>query len=286
MGRYVPPDQEGTISANKLQRKRPPGALNAAGIQTVRFEMPFAIWCTTCPAPHTLIGQGVRFNAEKRKLGYYFSTPIWMFRMKHTACGGWIEIKTDPKATAYVVVSGARARDYGPDEIVKEGEGGAAILTEAERERRREDAFAGLEGRVEEKVKTDGTAKRIQGLLESRERDWDDPFAANKRIRRTFRTERKVLEKEDRADEALKARLGTEIDLLPAMDEDARRARLIDFGEDLNGTTERVEAKALFASRSTSSKSRNKAMIKEDKKDVLRRRLVGNTRAALNPFGG
>src|SRR2546430_5721630 len=96
MGRYVPPEYEGTTSANKLAGKHALGARarkSSQGILTVRFEMPFAIWCTTCPQP-TIIGQGVRFNAEKKKVGAYYSTPIYSFRMKHSICGGWIEIQT------------------------------------------------------------------------------------------------------------------------------------------------------------------------------------------------
>ncbi|KAJ8110402.1 hypothetical protein ONZ43_g5877 [Nemania bipapillata] len=99
MGRYVPPDVEGTISGNALNKKHALGAraskLRTEGILTVRFEMPFGVWCETCPKP-TIIGQGVRFNAEKKKVGAYYSTPIWSFRMRHADCGGVIEIRTDP----------------------------------------------------------------------------------------------------------------------------------------------------------------------------------------------
>ncbi|RHZ47689.1 uncharacterized protein CDV56_100019, partial [Aspergillus thermomutatus] len=104
MGRYVPPDQEGLTTGNKLAGKHPLGArarhLRTSGALVVRFEMPFAVWCTTCKPHETLIGQGVRFNAEKKKVGNYYSTPIYSFRMKHGACGGWIEIRTDPANTA------------------------------------------------------------------------------------------------------------------------------------------------------------------------------------------
>lgn len=36
------------------------------GILIVRFELPFNIWCGGC---NNHIGQGVRYNAEKRKVG-------------------------------------------------------------------------------------------------------------------------------------------------------------------------------------------------------------------------
>ncbi|KAF3347361.1 hypothetical protein VdG2_04451 [Verticillium dahliae VDG2] len=113
MGRYVPPDLEGTVSGNALHAKLPPGRSAAKpGVQTVRFEMPFAIWCSTCPKP-TIIGQGVRFNAEKRRTGAYHSTPIWTFRMRHAACGGTIEVATDPQNTAYADATRAALVEFG-----------------------------------------------------------------------------------------------------------------------------------------------------------------------------
>ena len=49
MGRYVPPDQEGVVSGNALNRKHPLGARAgklAQGVLTVRFDMSFAVECT------------------------------------------------------------------------------------------------------------------------------------------------------------------------------------------------------------------------------------------------
>jgi hypothetical protein len=40
---------------------------------------------------------GVRYNAEKKKIGSYYSTPIYSFRCKCHLCDGWFEIETDPK---------------------------------------------------------------------------------------------------------------------------------------------------------------------------------------------
>src|SRR5690606_38480123 len=112
MGRYVPPDQEGLVTGNKIHRKPPPGV--KGGQLTVRFEMPFNIWCTHCD---THIGQGVRFNAEKKKVGNYYSTPIYSFRMRHTACGKIIEIRTDPQNTDYVVTEGGKRQAVGEKEV-------------------------------------------------------------------------------------------------------------------------------------------------------------------------
>lgn len=281
INRYIPPDIEGTTSANKLQRRRAPGTLGKDGTQTVRFEMPFAVWCHTCN-PHAIIGQGVRFNAEKRKVGNYYSTPIWAFKLKHAACGGLLEIRTDPKNTRYEVTEGGKARDYGePGDEVRQGEGGMPILTAEERERRREDAFAALEGTVEEKQLVKENAKRIEELYRAREKDWDDPWTRNRRMRDEFRRERKVRKREEEATERLKERLGTDMDILPEAEEDARRARLVDF-RSAGGGGGRAESSRGLHSQST---KRVASKAKESKADVLRRQVLGNTRDGMNPFG-
>ncbi|KAH9831909.1 Cytoplasmic 60S subunit biogenesis factor REI1 [Teratosphaeria destructans] len=261
--------------------KRPPGTLRD-GKQTVRFEVPYAVWCHGCK-PHAIIAQGVRFNAEKKKVGYYYSTPIWSFRMRHPACGQFIEIRTDPKNTAYVVHEGGKARDYGEDKV-KEGEDGIPILTAAEREARRQDAFAELEGKADEKTQAKENTKRIEELYQSRERDWDDPWIANKRMRTTFRHERKMRKREEEATEALKERLGTDMELLPETEQDAQRAKLVTFG-DLS--LETAESKALFERRQLSkASSAGRKPVKASAKDMLQRQLASNTlwKLAMSPL--
>ena len=280
INRYIPPDVEGTTSANRLQRRRAPGTLRKDGTQTVRFELPFAVWCHTCQ-PHAIIGQGVRFNAEKRKVGNYYSTPVWAFKLKHAACGGAIEIRTDPKNTRYEVTEGGKARDYGEDKV-QQGEGGVPILTAEERERRREDAFAALEGKVEEKQAVKENSQRIEELYQAREKDWEDPWVRNRRMRDEFRRERKVRKREEEAAERMKERLGTEMDILPESEEDGRRARLVDFraagaGEESG----RASQRNVFGG----SKGKSVKRAKENKAEALRRQVLGNTRNSLNPFG-
>lgn len=46
---------------------------------------------------------GVRYNAEKKKIGNYYSTPIYSFRCKCHLCDGWFEIQTDPKVRVVVL---------------------------------------------------------------------------------------------------------------------------------------------------------------------------------------
>ena len=56
---------------------------------------------------------GVRYNAEKKKVGMYYSTPIYSFRCKCHLCDGWFEIQTDPKVSVCCgVVAGLMTNDY------------------------------------------------------------------------------------------------------------------------------------------------------------------------------
>lgn len=249
--------------------------------------MPFAIWCTTCPKP-TIIGQGVRFNAEKKKVGNYHSTPVFSFRMKHNVCGGWMEIRTDPKNTAYVVTEGAKKRDTGED---KQMEGEIRIMTDEERERLRNDAFAALEVKVEDRKQLVSDKSRIEELHRSKEKDWDDPYSASKKLRRAFRADRKARQKNEALTESLKDRMSLGMDLLDETDEDRRRASFVDFGS-FDGETAIIKAKSkpLFAEIPTpirtSSKRIKTTAASEARltREKLRHELGNNTRAAMDPF--
>ncbi|KAI0965339.1 CWC16 protein [Xylaria arbuscula] len=239
MGRYVPPDVEGTISGNALNKKHALGSraskLRTEGILTVRFEMPFGVWCGTCAKP-TLIGQGVRFNAEKKKVGAYHSTPIWSFRMRHADCGGEIEIRTEPANAEYVVAEGGTRRDTGDDKddsLVSSRAlvgGLGEILTGKEKDALRNDAFARLEKTIEDRGVVIERSHRIAELEDASYRAWEDPYAQNRRLRAAFRAGRKTREKEAASTDELQNRMSLGIDLLPATEEDAKRAALVDFG--------------------------------------------------------
>ncbi|OQE29045.1 hypothetical protein PENFLA_c004G07597 [Penicillium flavigenum] len=304
MGRYVPPDQEGLTTANKLAGKHPLGArarhLHTTGALIVRFEMPFAVWCINCKPHPVIIGQGVRFNAEKKKVGNYYSTPIYSFRMKHTVCGGTIEIKTDPQNTAYVVTDGGRKRDTGEDKELQPGE--IAIKPHArEMDPAEKDPFSKIEGKIEDKLRAKTEATRILELQERQKRDWEDPYEKSKRLRRTFRQERKGLEKAESKREALKDKMSLGIELLDETEGDRQRASMVEFGEDLTGVGSHAarvtrlrpmfEQRAENPARKTRSeekKSHSKRLRKDDlvatRKASLRRELVGNTRAVIDPF--
>ncbi|KAK4150320.1 CWC16 protein [Chaetomidium leptoderma] len=317
MGRYIPPDAHGSVtSGNALHHKKHALGARAAklashGILVVRFEMPFAIWCATCPAP-TTIGQGVRFNAEKRRAGAYYSTPIWSFTLKHAACGGVIEMRTDPKNAEFVVVSGARRRDYGQEDGEEEegggslvkttGTGGFVITTERERAEQRESAFGKLEKTIADREQVAGATRRIGELHDAVDRQWDDPYTANRRLRQAFRVGRHVREAEAARTEELKERMGLGIELLPETEEDARRARLVDFGS-LDAAAgdvgvDKALARPLFGSvlggqkekrEDDKAPAQGKRKLKSEiaasrTRDNLVSEIVSNTRASKDPF--
>ncbi|GAD96076.1 predicted protein [Paecilomyces variotii No. 5] len=298
MGRYVPPDQEGLTTGNKLAGKHALGArarhLRTTGALVVRFEMPFAVWCTTCQ-PEAIIGQGVRFNAEKKKVGNYYSTPIYSFRMKHSVCGGWIEIRTDPKNTAYVVTEGGRKRDTGEDKFTGEP-GEIRIRLGGEKEEEKEDSFAKLEGKVEDKRRAMTESSRILELQKRQERDWEDPYEKSRKLRRTFRTERKELQKAEGVREALKDKMSLGIEIVDETEEDKMRAGMVDFGA-IPDPSHATRTKPMFAisssphvrnSKSTDHGKKGKkfkaADVVAERKALLRSELSGNTRAAVDPF--
>lgn len=251
----------------------------------MRFEMPFAVWCTTCKPHETLIGQGVRFNAEKKKVGAYYSTPVYSFRMRHPACGGWIEIRTDPKNTAYVVTEGGRKRETGVDVPIPGTGTGAGEIAVAVG-----DPFAKIEGKDEDKRVFDEEKSRIWELQRRQERDWDDPYEKSRRLRKRFRTERKGLEADDARREALKDKMSLGIELVDETEEDRARAGMVDFGADADGTARLARSRPLFESRTPSSaekkpgKRSKTADLLAQRKTSFRNELAGNTRAIVDPF--
>lgn len=282
------------MSGNQLHGKHALGARAnkiSQGILTVRFEMPYPIWCTNCPKP-TIIGQGVRFNAEKKKVGNYLSTPIFSFRMKHVSCGGWIEIRTDPKNTAYVVTEGARKRDLGEGKVE---EGDVKILTQEEREALRNNAFAALEGKVEDKKILEQSKQRLEELQDLSEQQWDDPYEQNKKLRNLFREGRKQREKDAAASGALQDKMSLGVDLLPEHEDDVRRAGFIEFGGlDPEKAVGKAVSKPLFKTEDSAIKEKSKTSRYSKKRkaeEALKQKTANlaaeirdNTRAAMDPF--
>lgn len=191
--------------------------------------------------------------------------------------------------TAYVVTEGAKKRDTGEDKF-QEGE--IKITTEEERARLEGDAFARLEGKVEDTQRTVSDKSRIEELYNAKGRDWDDPGEANRRLRKVFRVGRKEREKNGKATESLKDRMSLGMDLLEETKDDRKRAGFVEFGEaGGEGAIAKAKSRPLFADIRTLDKPLAKkikttktVLEAEKRRDILRKELADNTRVSLDPF--
>ncbi|KAF3909695.1 hypothetical protein AA313_de0208626 [Arthrobotrys entomopaga] len=290
--RYLPPDWDPSkINWNKQAGK--PHALgtrasklSTSGALTVRFETPFNIWCTHCDSH---IAQGVRFNAEKKKIGNYYSTPIFSFRIKHTVCNKYIEIHTDPKNTTYKVVEGGK-RQSEPDP----DRDGVIKIKDADELERLENPFAKLEQTVEDKTQQSQQAKRLDELYRLSDRMWDDPYTHSQKVRKLFREEKKARKEVEKESEALRDKHSLAITILPETTEDIRQAKLVDFSDGqyqkavdeahsrpLFGEAEKVVVKV---SGKDGKPLLKKELAMQKSKERLQNDLRRSTRQKLDPF--
>ncbi|KAH7928270.1 DUF572-domain-containing protein [Leucogyrophana mollusca] len=203
--KYYPPDYDGEKhkSLNSYRGKHALGDRARKldkGILITRFELPFNIWCGTC---NNHIGMGVRYNAEKKKIGAYYSTPIYSFRCKCHLCDGWFEIETDPKNTRYVVVSGARQKneDWDPEE-----NGGFAIH-DTDPNAGPSDPLAALEKSTDtQNHVTKVQIPRLEALQSVSEHYNADPYTLSTLVRKRFRTEKKVDAQKKAAEDHIKGK--------------------------------------------------------------------------------
>ncbi|KAI9204649.1 CWC16 protein, partial [Polychytrium aggregatum] len=183
--KYYPPDWDPSKgSINKFVGQHPlrdRARKLDQGILIVRFELPYNIWCLGC---NNHVGMGVRYNAEKKKIGSYYSTPIWQFRMKCHLCSNWIEIHTDPKNSAYVIESGAKAQTTTWDPA----ENGTVVLQSEEvSEKLKANPLFRLEHQAVDEAKGASAKTQLTQLQESRDKFWRDPYTMSQRLRKIFR---------------------------------------------------------------------------------------------------
>lgn len=280
MGRYhAPSTLDSSLSARPAKRVRTHPAA-----PTIRFEMPFPIWCSTCPStsPSALIGQGVRFNAHKTKVGNYHSTPVWCFLLKHNACGGRIEIRTDPQHHDFVVTEGATKRDFGDDAAVAARTGGVILETgglgAAVKKVEGEDPFAAFEGKRGQETEIKDESRRLEELRSQRERDWKDPGDVNRRLRKAFRDGRRWRDGQRERGESLADSYGLAFDIGEEVLGDEVKVRGIDFGA---ADEEDVMARGLFEEKATDTTEKGR----RTRLEMLQRNVVGNTRVTTDAFG-
>ncbi|KAJ1736047.1 Protein saf4 [Coemansia biformis] len=246
VNKYYPPDwdpSKGSVNAHVGQHPLRARARKLdEGILIVRFELPFSVWCGGCGE---LLATGVRFNAEKTRIGSYFSTPIWSFRMKCRSCSSWFEIHTNPKEATYDVVHGARkkaepeAQADDPLEIIDLVSGAA----NSKRSRLHE-----LDVKEARRRREAQTMERLDTLKGASDRRWKDPDATNADLRKTFRVGRRIRDEDRRQSEEIQSRTGIALPILPAAPEDTVGASQVRFGA-ADSATERVAAAQMAAGR-------------------------------------
>lgn len=225
------------------------------GILIIRFEMPYNIWCDGCK---NHIGMGVRYNAEKKKVGNYYTTPIYRFRMKCHLCVNYIEMQTDPATCDYVIVSGAARKE----ERWNMAENEQILTTErTEKEKLETDAMYKLDHGGKDKEKLRAAVPSLSELQQHQAR-WKDDFELNCDLRKNFRTEKKARREQEEKDNAFRKKLGLSIPLLPESNEDRKLAELLtlqapDSCEDRkHAKRQQIYSRPLFSpSSSTSSGS-------------------------------
>lgn len=225
---YYPPDYDpkvgglnkflGTHALRERARKL------HMGILIIRFEMPYNIWCDGC-GNH--IGMGVRYNAEKKKVGMYYSTPLYQFRMKCHLCDNHFEIKTDPANLDYVIVSGARRQENRWDPIANEQ---TVPETKEVSHRLYDDAMFKVEHQTED-VKT--SKKRdpvLAKLINMKKPTWKDDYSSNCLLRAKLRATKKELQRTQVVDKKLLEKSSLNIELVTEHEDDIKLARSITSG--------------------------------------------------------
>ncbi|KAH9821012.1 CWC16 protein [Melampsora americana] len=248
------------------------------GILITRFELPFNIWCESCKAH---IGMGVRYNAEKKKVGMYYSTPIYSFRCKCHLCGNWFEIRTDPQNTRYVVESGAKQKNEEWDPAENGG-----ISLESKPQAGASDPFALVEKQSTDKEIALATKDRLEDLYELSESRNSDPYVLSQKLRRSFRKEKAELIVKSRNDDSLRDRYSLptnlkldEPDPSLLLEETQSSKVLIDEGKS------KVAAKRLRLEAELGLPSlKKRTRIDSSPLSILKDRLTLNTRRTLDPF--
>lgn len=241
------------------------------GILVIRFEMPYHIWCGGC---NSMIAKGVRFNAEKKQVGNYYSTKIWNFTMKAACCQHEIVIQTDPKNCEYLVISGAQKKVEEYDNEDAE----TMALPVDEVKSKLADPFYRLEHQEEDlkkKKEAEPRLVRLQRVSDSRHLD---DYSLNKSLRAKLRGQKKRVAEE----EVAARKMGLGIRLLPASEEDIRASKRVKFSSNFNKN--RDEKRAMIKSMSIFSESSSSSSSRRVELEAKRRRI--NATSASNLLTG
>lgn len=207
------------------------------GLLLIRFEMPFKVQCLRC---NTYIGQGTRYDADKKKVGKYFSTPLYEFEMRCSVvvgheksadgrvyCNQRFVIRTDPQNEDYALVEGLRRKVDTWDAADAEN----LELTDPETRRKMEtDPMFKVEKTIRDTQREKSQKERL-AILQDMQDEREDTYALNCRLRRSNRERRK---EELAKEEAERQPKNFAIPLAPACSQDLQEAKSVVFRTDFD----------------------------------------------------
>ncbi|CAH2011145.1 unnamed protein product [Acanthoscelides obtectus] len=262
--KYYPPDYDpkagglnkflGTHALRERARKID------QGIIIIRFEMPYNIWCEGC---QNHIGMGVRYNAEKTKVGMYYTTPVYQFKMKCHLCDNHFVIKTDPANLDYLILSGARRQENRWDPLKNE-----QVVPETKETQKRlfDDSMYKLEHGSKDTALAESAKPRLANLFNRNEDVWADCYTANQKLRAQFRKTNCDLKKQVAKDNMLLKKSSLDIPLLAEREEDKKVASLLSMklksNKSIAENTDQIRKKIISESSLPAS---NFSRIKEEK---------------------
>ncbi|XP_065170498.1 coiled-coil domain-containing protein 130 homolog [Atheta coriaria] len=223
--KYYPPDYDpkkgGLNKFLGVHALRERGRKAHLGIIIIRFEMPYNIWCEGCK---NHIGMGVRYNAEKTKVGMYHTTPVYEFKMKCHLCDNHFRIKTDPANLDYEILEGARRQENRWDPTQNE-----QIVPETKETQKRlfDDSMYKLEHGSNDLSAAEAAKPRLVSLFNRNEDAWADCYTANQKLRASFRKKSKELKQSNSIDTDLLRKSSLNITLLPEDEDDRHMAAIL-----------------------------------------------------------
>jgi len=186
--------------------------------------MPFNIWCGGCERH---IARGVRFNAEKKQIGQYHSTPILSFLLKCPSCSHPIDIHTDPANAEYIVATGGRRKN---EQFDPESVGLQNPKTKEEAEKLIYNPFFKLEKDTADWARGEETKPRIERLIQGTAAIYKEDHASSRLARKRLRAEKKEIQVQAKKIESLKTRLDIHgLPLLPELEADVQEAATVKF---------------------------------------------------------
>eukprot|EP00049_Salpingoeca_infusionum_P019571 m.362486 g.362486 ORF g.362486 m.362486 type:complete len:338 (+) comp20528_c0_seq1:107-1120(+) len=237
------------------------------GILIIRFEAPWNFWCTGC---NKHIGRGVRWNAEKKKVGNYYTTPIYAFTMKCHMCDNKFTFETDPKNCDYRITEGARRKvetwDPADTQTID-------LPDQEEKDKRARDAMYRLEHVAADEKKAKEAKPAMVQLMHFQKATMEQDYDTNAALRKRFRKQKKVMAVKQAIDQEIVQRNGLKLRLVDEHLHDVALAKATTFGP---RTTHKESVKkqrhATKASAILQSGTRHKAesALSEHKRALLR----------------